>query len=188
MECEKVKELLPFIDDGTIGQDIVNDVKDHLAGCAECQKEYNEIKQTLNIISSAMTQYVPYTSFELLGAVRRRIIDRKRARRTYKLVFSAAAVVIFVVFLSMYSVFTRDVIDSTSNQMVMADYEDDFYNYVAEHYLNVYELAELTGDINALDEYNIEEELLQSGYLNVTIDDIIDVLDINEINNIINEM
>lgn len=188
MECDKVKEFLPFIDNGSIEQDMINDVKAHLAGCSECRKEYDEIKQTLNIIRSAFMHYESQPSPDLLDVIQRKIDTRKKARKAYKWAFSAAAVVIFAVFLSMYSLLTKDVINPASYQMIMVEPDEEFYNYIAEHYLDVYELFEMAGEVAAIDENYLEDALLQSEYFDVTLDDIMETLDANEINYIFNEM
>jgi len=188
MECEKVKELLPFIDDGYIDQDVINDVNDHLEVCDGCRREYDEIKQTLNIIRSTFIHYKSQSSIDLSGVVQEKIGARKRARKAYKWAFSAAAVVIFAVFLSMYSLLTKDIVNPDSNQIVMAEADEEFYNYIAEHYLDMYELYELTGEVTDIDEYYPEDALLQYYYLDVTVEDVVETLDADGINYLLDEM
>jgi len=188
MECDKVKELLPFIDDGSIEQDIINDVKHHLSMCAECGKEYIEIKQSLDIIRSAFIRFEPQPSPDLLDVVKRKIDKRKRARKAYKWAFSAAAVVIFGVFISMYSFLTRDLIDTDSYQMVMVEHGEELYNYIAEQYLDAYELYELVEDADIFYEYSLEDAMMQYDYVDITLDDVIQTLDINEMSYLLNEV
>ena len=184
MECHKVQELLPFIDDGSLGQDIVKKVKAHMEKCTACQKEYNEIIHVVNLMNSALTQHVPEHSQTFLYAVQRKINAKKRERKVYQVMLPAAAVVILTVSIALYSIHTRQVPDSLTFQIVrMAEPDNELYNYIAEQYLDTYELFELVYDIETVDEYDLTEALFQHEYFNATADDIIETLDENELYN-----
>ena len=187
MNCEKVKELLPFIDDGTVEQDTVNAVKAHLEKCADCRKEYDEINFVVNMVKSALTEYEVRPSPELLENVQREIIEKKRARISRKWMFSAAAAVLFAVSVSMYGLLTRNVNQPVPFQIAVIEPNEEFYTYCAEKYLDSYDLLELVNGVDIIDEYELNNLILSDEYLDVSVDDIIETLDTDDLADILME-
>ena len=184
MECDRVQELLPFIDDGSLEQDIVKTVKAHMEKCLTCQKEYNEIIHVVNLMNSVLTQHVPEHSQSFLYVLQKKINAKKRERKVYQLMLPAAAVVILTVSIALYSIHTKQVPDSLPFQIVrMAEQDNELYNYIAEQYLDTYELFELVYNVETVDEYDLRDALFQHEYFNVTADDIFDTLDEIELYN-----
>ena len=185
MNCEKVKELLPFIDDGTVEQETVNAVKAHLEKCADCSKEYNEINFIVNMVESALTEHEVRPSPELLENVQKGIVEKKRVRNTRKWMFSAAAAVLFTVSVSMYGLLTRNV--THPFQVAMIEPDEEFYTYCAERYLDSYDLLELVNGVDIIDEYELNGIILSDEYLDVSVDDIIEAMDTDDLTDLLTE-
>ena len=188
MKCENIQELLPFIDDGSIAQDIVEKIKIHLEECAGCRKQYNEIKTVVNMVSSVLNQYELPRNQELLLAVHSKIAAENRKRKNYRWMLPAAAVVIFTISLSLYSVLTQRVTVPAPEQIVLSRSDDEFYDYIVEEYFDTYDLIELVDEEELVDEDVFDDILYQFDYIDVTIDDIIESIDENEMYNFFNEI
>jgi len=184
MECDRVKELLPFIDDGSLEQDVVIRVKAHMEKCPDCQKEYDEIKHIVNLTTSVLSRHVPEHSQRFLYVLQRKINAKKRERKVYQWLLPAAAVVVLTVSIALYNIHTGKVTDSPSFQVASTAVSDnELYNYIAEQYLNTYELFELVYEVETTDEYDLRDALFQHEYFNVTTEDIIETLDTDELYN-----
>lgn len=183
MKCDIVKELLPFIDDGSIDQETVKEVKTHLEKCEECRKENNEIQFVVNLARTALSEHKALPSLEFLENVQMKIDKEKRARKVHKWMFSAAAVFIAISF-TLYGILTMNVTKTVPYQMVIIEPDEEFYTYYAESYLDTYEFLELVNGVETNNESQLQDELLNSDYLDVSLYDIIETFDTNEITNI----
>ena len=187
MKCEKVKELLPFIDDGFLGQNMVNAVKAHLEQCAECRKEYDEINFVVKMMKSAIAEYGEQPYPDLLENVQRRIIERKRAKSARKWMFSAAAAVLFAVSVSMYGLLTRTVTQPVPFEITAIEPSEEFFTYVAERYLDSYDLLELVNGVDTVDTYELDNLLLSDEYLDISVYEIFETLDTDDLADILKE-
>ena len=188
MKCDKVRELLPFLDNGSLEKNKVDKTRAHLVKCAECLKEYEEIKNVLNMVGSALIQDETQTGNNLLDAVLKGIEKKKKAQKFRKWIYSAAAVVIFAISVSIYSLLTTSVHNNVSNQVAITESNDEFYNYITQYYLDTNELIELSEEIGVFDEDDINDALYQYEYLDSTFDDIIEILDEYDITSFIKEI
>ncbi len=187
-QCDNVQDLLPFLDDGSIAQDIVEKLKIHLEECDECRKQYDEIKTVVNMVSSVLKLHEKPHGQELLSAVHRKIAAEKRKRKVYRWMLPAAAVAILTISLSLYSVLTHRVIVPAPEQIVLSQAYDEFYNYIVEEYFDTYDLIELVDTEELVDEDVFDDMLYQIDYIDVNIDDIIESIDENEMYNFFNEI
>ena len=103
MKCDKVKELLPFLDEGSYEPETAGEVRKHLKECPVCQREYNEMKNAIHLVRGTMLANEPEPVQGYLGIVRRKIERKKKARTFYFRAVSAAAVIVFAVSISMFS-------------------------------------------------------------------------------------
>ncbi len=181
MNCDNVKDLLPFIDDGDVEQDTVDAVKAHLEKCRDCSKEYGDINFVVNMVKSALTEPAVRPSPELLENVQRKIIEKKRVRYTRKWMFSTAAAVLFAAFVSMYGLLTRNVTQPVPFQVTMIEPDEEFDTYYADWYLDSYDLLELVNGVDSIDEYELNDIILSDDYLDISVDDIIETLDIDNL-------
>ena len=183
MKCDNVQDLLPFLDDGSIAQDIVEKIMVHLEDCAECRKQYDEIKTVVNMVSSVLNQHEKQHGQELLSAVQSKIAEEKRKRKKYRWMLPAAAVVIFTISLSLYSVLNQWITVPVPEQIVLSQAYDEFYNYIVDEYFDTYDLIELVDEEELVNQDVFDDILYQIEYIDVTIDDIIESIDENEMNN-----
>jgi len=93
MECANVKEYLPFLDDGSLGQEKAEAVRNHLEQCEVCHSEYQEQNKMLRTITDAYSQHMPEYTPDFLWAVKKKIRRKNKNRVIYTWVYSAAAVV-----------------------------------------------------------------------------------------------
>ena len=73
MNCDRIKEYLPFIDDGSMEKDTIAEVREHLKRCPDCRKEYDEIQYTLNMVHSVLVKNIPDNSQRILDEIQKRI-------------------------------------------------------------------------------------------------------------------
>ncbi len=62
MNCRQVKENLSAYLDGMLDENEQAEVKNHLEGCSECLKEYEELKKTVAVLSS-LEELIPPADF-----------------------------------------------------------------------------------------------------------------------------
>jgi hypothetical protein len=184
MECNRVKELLPFIDDGSLEQDIVIKVKAHMQKCPDCQKEYNDIKHILTLMNSVLIQHVQEHPQNFLNSVQRKIDAKKKAQKVYQWMLPAAAVIILTVSVMLYSISTRQITDTIPLQVASSsEFNNELYNYIAEQHFGAYELFELVYEVETIDRYDLRDAVFQHEYFDVTPEDIYETLDTDELYN-----
>ena len=177
MNCNELKDLLPFLDDGSLNESIERDAHDHLEQCDECMHEYQDLGRTLSIVKSALSQPSARSTDDFLADVRQTIQRRKRHRMITYRILPVAAVFMAALTISFYSLLMHRTISPAQNMFAFTTVESDYSSYVAEYYLDVYEVYELTEEDNSAEMYDTFDELIESGYVNIDIPDIIDVID-----------
>ena len=175
-ECDKIRELLPFLDDGTIAQEKVNDVCSHLAGCSSCHTEYKEMKDVLSKVRGILVEneLTPVPGY--LGLVRKKIEKKKNAYTFYYRVITAAAVIVFTVSLTLYGFLGRKPIEPMSEKYTNGDTVSEYDEYIASQYMSSYDLNELVDTINDAEEPVIMNTLITYNYNSITPEDIIDIM------------
>ncbi len=120
MKCAKIEKLLPLFAGGELGPENQQKIKDHLAGCARCQKAAGEYSTLLDVAGDIPPAETPVGFHEgflretmnLVGDGRDRAAERGRARpapakRQWRYALAGAVVVVLVVavsiFVSIYS-------------------------------------------------------------------------------------
>ena len=114
MKCDNVKDIIPFLDDGSVESETADNVRKHLEKCPACQKEHQEISDLVNGVRKVLLANELAPTTEYLGIVRGKIGKKKKTRALpYRLV-SAAAVIVFTVSLILYIFINRETTDSIS--------------------------------------------------------------------------
>ncbi|MCE5251810.1 zf-HC2 domain-containing protein [bacterium] len=181
MECDKVKEYLPFLDDGSLPPDVEKKVRTHLEHCEECRREYDEQVNMLRLVQYAFPGREPEFSPEILTMVEVKIRKYREKRMLYRRVYAFAALVIITVGIAVYSLLPGSSNRSVATKAVFDDSLADYRNYVASRYLDAYELSELVTEQSETETQNMYETYISTHYFDVTPEDIIDNLDDNEL-------
>ncbi|MDP2982206.1 MAG: zf-HC2 domain-containing protein [Candidatus Latescibacter sp.] len=105
MKCNRVMDLLPFFDDGSLAPQIAEDVKRHLAGCADCRRELREMTGVVRLVRETIIEQAPVPDSRYLEMINKRIRRKKAERTTALWAVPAAAVIFFAVFVGAYSLF-----------------------------------------------------------------------------------
>lgn len=183
MECDNVKELLPFLDDDSLRDGEAEDVRAHLEQCENCRREYENQIHTLQRFQAFFSGNESGCSREFLAGVRAKIRRKKEARVLYRMAFSAAAVVVLALGVTLYGFLQGASNQNIGDNFAFEDSAEDFENYVAARYLSMYELNSILDESDESDEsYESEESALfqayvSFNYVDITPEDIIDTLD-----------
>lgn len=189
MKCEKVKECLIFLGDGSLDENTENCIKKHLELCPECRREYNEISTMITMVRSTFAVDETDTPIEFAEMVNNRINRKKTVHRIYKVFFSAAAVLVIAVLISFYDHFIPMKKDTALFQKIDSKTVDDFITYVAERDCDTYELLELVEFDKNLDKYSVNDEsLLKDIYFGCNVEDIIECMDDKDIVGMLSEI
>ena len=181
MECDKVKELLPFLDGDSLDPGEAKAVRNHLERCETCRRVYREQNDMLSRVRTAFLQSEPEYSPEFLKAVKTKIRRKKENRILYRWAFSAAAVVVIALGLTVYSHFSGIEPVSSTGETVFEDSTEDFDNYVASQYLDSLELSAFFSESYTTEEHNLLQSFISTHYFDITPEDIIDTLGDDEI-------
>ena len=181
MKCDKVKELLPFLDEGSHEPETAGEVRKHLKECPVCQREYNEMKNVIHIVRRTMLADEPEPVQGYLGIVRRKIERKKKARTFYFRAVSAAAVVVFAVSISMFGYMNLKTTEPVSENSFVTEDLGEFDEYIATADLNGYDLNQLV-DTDEEEQQVIVNTLLAGDLLHITTEDIMELMDEDELN------
>ena len=177
MKCNDVRELIPFLDDGSVEPETADNIRRHLEECPLCQREYKEMKDMIHRVRRGLLENESSPVPGYLGMVRRRIDKKKKASFFYYRIVPAAAVIVFTVSIALYSFVDRKALEPVSEQYVMGESLNEFDDYIASQHLNGYDLNELVGVIEDDDELIMVNTLLSNNYINITPEDIIELMD-----------
>ncbi|MFC1508414.1 anti-sigma factor family protein [Candidatus Omnitrophota bacterium] len=181
MDCDNVRSLLPFLDDNSIKADNKKDVRVHLIKCEKCRQEYRNQEAMINRFQAAFPHNEGTCSPEFLAAVKTKINRKKEARILYRLALSAAAVIVFTIGVSLYSFLPGSTTQESAQESAVLESTTDFENYVANRYLDMYELSSLVDDSYEEEEADILQEYISSNYIDITPEDIIETMDDDEL-------
>ena len=181
MKCDKVKELLPFLDEGSHEPETAGEVQKHLKECSVCHKEYQEINNVINIVRGTILADKPEPVPGYLGMVRKKIERKKKAHTFYFRALSAAAVIVFAVSISMFSYMNLKTTEPVSGNYVMTETVDLFDEYIASEKLSGYDLNQLV-DTDEEEQQIIVNTLIAGDLLNITTEDIMELMDEDELN------
>ncbi|MFC1691982.1 anti-sigma factor family protein [Candidatus Latescibacterota bacterium] len=182
MDCEKVREYLPFLCDGSIDSDTVEQVKIHLVKCDECQNEYNKVTDMLQQIQVTLSEDIPEAVPGYVEAVWRKIDKKKIARSIYWRTVSAAAVVVLAVTVVMYGYIDRNSeIPPVSENVVFTEPESEYDEYVMSEYMTKNDIPELIDTVDIIDDQIIVDALITNSYHNIRPEEIINLMDEDEL-------
>jgi len=180
MKCDNMRELIPFLDDGTLEPETVKSVRIHMEGCPACRKEYEVVNDMLNRIHETLLENESLPVPEFLEMIREKIEKKKKIRALSYRVFSAAAVIIFTVSVTLYNFMNRETTVPVSEQYVMEESLDEYDEYIASQYLTADELYELV-EADESDNSVLLEALINYHYNSITPEDIIDNMNEEEL-------
>lgn len=136
MECNEARELLPLYIDNMLDESETGKVEEHLSACGGCRKEYNEIKEVIDLLGQTGLVPVPEAfRFRLTKALKEEkrkmieegIIGKPSKKSRWRVITSVAAVfAVGVISLGLY----HDIFDilpdqfSGSNQAGTAPMEE----------------------------------------------------------------
>ena len=172
MECSKCKELLPFVDDGSLEPTVAAEVTEHLAQCSDCRREHIEIRTMIDVVKKGFASSESQPSLDFLDGVRQKIAHKKQERKIYRWAFSAAAVVILALNITLFSLKLHETPVTGSQEIALAESGSEYYDYIAEQYLDAYELYELASAAGSIDDYYAEDMLLYYDSFHLSLDDI----------------
>jgi len=185
MECRDIQQYLPFLGDDSIPHEIEQEVMNHLAECGSCRTEYEHIRHTLSLVQTA---YSGTPDIDLLDSVRSGIAHHKRELQFSRFAFSAAAVLLlavsvyFAIGLQQKKYGGYDVAESVTDS-------DEYYNYLADHYLSIYDLLTVADEIPINDEFDLNSEVvLESGYVDLSVHDIMEDMGVEQFGELLQEM
>ena len=177
MECYKVRELMPFLNDGSIKAETQDAVIKHLEECHACKKEYQETMDVLERVRRAIVENQPAPVPGYLEMVEKRIRRKKKNRTLFYRAVSVAAVIVLTVSFSLYSFVWRDTTLPVQEQYITEDSLDEFEEFMASQALTGYDLNELAETIDIDDKKTVVSELLVYNNTNITLEDIIELID-----------
>ena len=181
MNCDNVKELIPFIDDGVLSHEIVALTKEHLKRCSGCRKEYTDLRDTVYRVRKVLFQSAPEPVPGYLGLVRRRIEKKKRMHVLYYRLVSVAAVVVFTVSLALYGFMNRNTSIYKAENFLMGESSEDIDMFITSQNLTRYDIGELAAAVNIPEEPVILDALINYSYPNITLTDMINNMDEEEL-------
>ena len=181
MNCDKARELIPFLDDGSIEAETADELREHLRDCPACRIEYKETMNMLERVRKVLVENQPAPGPGYLDMVQENVGRKKKARVFYYRAVSAVAVIVFTVSLSIYSFLVKFKTEPVTEQYVMGEVLEGFDNYITSQSFTGYDLNELVDVIEVIDEESIVTDLLAYSYANFTTEDVIELMDDSEI-------
>jgi anti-sigma factor RsiW len=109
MKCERVKNLLPFLHDGSLAPDIAREAGDHVEQCELCRAEYAELARTMQMVRQGLLERTPVAPpAAYREAVVQKIRKRKQERTVVSWAVPVAAALFLVASISSYTLFHSD--------------------------------------------------------------------------------
>ncbi|MBN1291974.1 MAG: zf-HC2 domain-containing protein [Candidatus Latescibacteria bacterium] len=174
MECDKVRDLLPFLDDGSLDQEKVRKVRRHMVRCKDCLNEYNEQVEMLGNIQKAFSQSRPSYSPDFLKSLNSKIKRKKEERVIHRWLYSVAAVFIVALGISLFNYFPGTKPATMSVEETNYDTSaEEFDSYIASTYLNSYEMSELYDNTVTTEEHNFLRTFISNNFADITPEDLI---------------
>lgn len=181
MKCDKVRELIPFLDDESLEPETVETIWKHLEECPICRKEYHDVVDMLGRVRSTFLECEVAPVPEYLDIVMEKIAKKKKTNIFSYKVVAAAAVFIITVSIALYSLMNRHTFEPISDNYVMNGTLDEYDDYIASQYLTLDDLDELVGIEEVINEPIILDLLIASNFNNITPEDFIETMSEEEI-------
>jgi len=172
MECERVKELLPFYGDGSLDRDEERKVREHLEGCPACRREYDEQRNIVELVRGVVLSNQPDTVPGYLGLVRRKIEAKKRARMFYFRVTAAAAVLLFTVSAAFFGFMRFQTGQPAIDDFAATDVPSAMEELLTNRQSDEYDIGELMGVDEETERQIMMDALLSGSIVDVTPEDI----------------
>ena len=176
MDCDKVRDMLPFLDDGSLDSEIVKQVRRHMVKCKDCLREYNEQEEMLGHVETYFSQNKPTCSPDFLKSLDARIRRKKEERVVNRWAYSVAAVFILAIGISLFNYLpgTKPAM-VTVEENIFNGSTEEFDKYVAMSYLNSYEMSELYDYTNSTtnEDQTFLETFINDNYVDITPEDLI---------------
>lgn len=177
MNCNEVKNVLPFLGDGSLDVDIEHAAHAHLNECMECKKDYEETVRMLGTIQDVLSQPTGSSSDDFLAAVHHKINKKKRLYTITYRVLPVAAVFVAALTISFYSLLLRNNSGSGRNMVEKYQLDSEYSSYVADRYFDVYEMYELAEQDYPDEMYDAYGDLIENGYVDLYYSEIVDSID-----------
>jgi predicted anti-sigma-YlaC factor YlaD len=97
-----VQELFTDYRDGTLAAEKATEVRDHLASCEACRKEYDEFVQAVTSLGRLRTQAPPNFLSGIQTQIRRRSRGRFFVRRTARFPLELVSLITLMIMLVVY--------------------------------------------------------------------------------------
>ena len=160
MKCNSVMDLLPFLDDGSLAPPIAEEVKRHMAGCADCRMEHRELTGMVRLVRETIIEQAPVPDSRYLEMINKRIRRKKTERTAALWAVPAAAVIFFAVFVGAYSLILGNNVTgfmagkkhSNKGQTAVVIKSPSTDVDVAYHNLTTYANVSIDDMLNTLDE------------------------------------
>ena len=143
MECHNAKELIPYIDDGSLDIAEESAARRHVESCPACGSEYENITRLVQDIRDVWGTVSPVSPDGFLDGVRKGI-DRKRRQRAmlFRTIPVAAAVIAaFAISVASYMFAFRD--DQPEGVVSTEAGVGEYNEYLAELYIGTGEMESL---------------------------------------------
>ena len=96
MECDTIKDLMPFLDDGSLEPEVEDKARRHMLKCESCRKEYTDLRFLLDSIQDTILERAPEPVPGYLGMVRAKIRKRKTSRMMALRFLPVAAAIVII--------------------------------------------------------------------------------------------
>ncbi len=177
MNCTELKNVLPFLGDGTLDAEIERAAHAHLDECEECKGDYEETVRMLGTITDVLSQPAGSSSDAFLAEVRQKINKKKRHHAITYRILPVAAVFVAALTISFYSLLLRNNIESGRDMGEKYQLDSDYSSYVADRYFDVYEMYELAEQDYPDEMYDAYGDLIENGYVDLYYSEIVDSID-----------
>ncbi len=149
MDCEKIKELLPFYGDSSLDSGVENMLRDHIRNCPDCQREFEEIKSVNKMVSDVFLTAPLEPMPDFLGEVHRKIKEKKKTKVVFYRATAVAAVVLMTVTTFLFGYMNFNTVDQSmeyAEEEISVDSDDTLATLLVNQDLSVYDLNELVDD------------------------------------------
>jgi len=181
MNCNEIRNLIPFYADGEIGREDADRVRSHLAGCPSCRKEYDAVSALLGRAADILAEPVSVDPGAYLAALRRRIDDKRRISFFPYRAIAVAAAVLAVVSAGMFAFMLGGGFGVDQDVYVMEDSSSLISEFIEPDDLDAYDLGSLIEVVEDIGDDMLVNALLASSYGDLRIEDILEMMDDDEI-------
>lgn len=180
MDCGKVENLLPHLDDGEMDENTVAAVRAHLEHCDNCRLKYDEQRRVLSLFDRVYSDETTETGRDFIDGVTARIEHRRTVRRSLHR-YAVAAVIVMAVgsaALIKLNPFTGGVPDlEVASELDHPELD----TYVATQYMDTSDLQTMIASSETDTEEEIIESMIAGRVVDLTAEDIIMTLDDTEL-------